>query len=168
MKITMSDLARKVFEQTDLEINYNNAWWVEQKLQFMRINGLVKMINTSKKLELSYIDGYLPKYKWSFRKSVLDISSSEWVYGMIQGADDFNWGYWSNLVLVEYYHILAEAIGIAKAVGIFNIPYIFAIYNDKLRDLLVRKEFFTMDLVNEVKNMSDITIEEWEQIKDNL
>jgi len=133
--VVMSTLARKVFDQTSIPQDIIWAWWVEQRLQKMAINGLVKMIQSSKKLEINYIDGYLLKYKWSYRDTNLVISGHGWAFSVIQEiGEDFDWGLWSKIVQLkaEYFEIFSEAIGTALARGISNLSYAMAIYESEV------------------------------------
>lgn len=127
----MSTLCRKVFQQVSLDENLMNAFWVERRLQVMQINGLVKMIQQSPKNEIEYIDGYLPRYKWAFRPSVLDISKTFDIYCLIQQFDtDFPWGAWEDLSKVTDIITFKECILYASQ-NFKPLSYAFAMYQSK-------------------------------------
>lgn len=136
----ISTLARKVFDQTDIPQDLTWAWWVELKLQLMRINGLVKMINASKKIEKGYIDGYLPRYKWSFRpeNERLKIGGFAWFYSLIQNlSEDFNWGDWSTIITIseDDVELISECIGASIAYSKPYMAYMLAIYKSQLQEI---------------------------------
>jgi len=168
----MSNLARKVFDQTDIPYEIPWAWWVEKKLQHMRINGLVQMIQKSKELDRTYIDGYLPMYKWSFRKDGIDISKFAWLYSIIQIiGEDFNWGLWEQLVKIrpDHIEILMDAIHKSMARGISNLAYILKVYEgvlDELKSLDIMPSQVCIKMKD--KNLSATVKKEWSELKDLL
>lgn len=91
-----SENARLVLRQTELEeSDFENLWFVERMLQIMKMNALVKMINQSKDLSPSYIEGYLPRFSWGKRKKEeqVDISKYKLEYLKLSTTSpkDFSW-----------------------------------------------------------------------------
>lgn len=171
--VVMSKLARKVFDQTKIPKDLLWAWWVEIKLQKMSIGGLVKMINQSKRIDMKYIDGYMPKYKWSYREDQIDISKFAWLYTMIQSlGNDFNWGLWSELVLIkpEYCEIFYDAIEETVARNIDNLSYVLEIYKgqiNKVVDQIINTITFD-DIDVGQKTISSLSKEKWSNVKELL
>jgi len=91
-----SENARLVLNQTELEeSDFENVWFVERMLQIMKAGALVKMINQSKDLKPSYIEGYLPRFSWGKRKreEQVDISKYKLEYLKLSTTSnsDFDW-----------------------------------------------------------------------------
>ena len=134
--IATSTLTGSVFNQTGLPFTFENAWWVERRLQFMRINGLVKMIENSKVKSPLYIDGYLPKYKWSYRPESerLNIDECLWIYDLLQVTQkSFGWDCWSDLVQIKDFMLFKEAILTAIKFGA-GTSYAIQVYKSKMQD----------------------------------
>lgn len=153
--MVVSTLCRKVFDQVGLEENLLNAFWVEGRLQLMQINGLVKMIQGSKKLDIQYIDGYLARYKWAFRPVVLDIAGCFDIYCLLQQFDqDFPWGQWSELAAIKNIEIFKECILFASQ-NFKPLVYALAMYRGKVEELKNMS-----DIVNKaISNQSQIVVE---------
>jgi hypothetical protein len=148
--LVMSQLARKVYEQTLIPNDLSWAWWVELRLQEVKINGLVKMINGSKKNDQKYIDGYINKYKWAFRENILNISDKAWFFSAVQFLEqDFSWNLWSKIVQIpiEHIDIIMESINIGISYNKPFLPYILAIYESKIHEqnLLVETQKEAID-----------------------
>lgn len=91
-----SENARLVLNQTELEeSDFENVWFVERMLQIMKAGALVKMINQSKDLKPSYIEGCLPRFSWGKRKreEQVDISKYKLEYLKLSTTSnsDFDW-----------------------------------------------------------------------------
>lgn len=173
----MSNLAKSVFDQTPCPFNVDWAWWVEQRLQKMKINGLVKMINQSKKIDQNYIDGYMPKFKWAYRENPIDISGCDWFFGIIQNlkGGEFNWFLWEKIVKIPESDIDLVHQAMLKSVNRFNtnLSYILAIYEYDREDLEQRvKEsmpnYSHIDIDNAQYTVSDNIKKNWDYIKGKL
>jgi hypothetical protein len=148
----MSTLARKVFDQVEMEENLINSFWVEQRLQKMQINGLVKMIQGSPKKDLKYIDGYLPRYKWAFRPIELDISGCFDIYCLLQQFDqDFPWGKWEELSQIRDLITFSECISYSSK-NIKPLVYAFAMYRGKIEQDQYNQEAVKKALIQEIKS----------------
>jgi len=174
-KIVVSSLTRKVFDQISCPQNVDWAWWIEQKLQKMQINGLVKMIQQSKKMDMKYIEGYLPKFKWAFRKNSINISHCDWLFCFIQSLDvDFNWNIWEQLVQIKTddMKIFQESMNIAFSRNNSNLNYILAIFFDKRYEFYQKIEELRNNITSfeeeEKKEITDKSIQKWNNLKDLL
>lgn len=154
-----SDLAISVFDQTNLLRDTYHAWWVELALQSMKINGLVKMINGSRSLDIEYIEGYIPKYKWALRKDVLPIHNHGWFFEYIQGINIpcFSWGAWSKIVSLDISDIeyVEKGIYAANAQGVTDLNYILKVAMGIKQQQLQNHEIQQAKL-----NQSKITVEQ--------
>ncbi len=176
----MSSLARKVFDQTDLFVRIDNAWWVERRLQQMQINGLVKMINQSKKKEVDYIDGYAPKFGWASRTGGgLNIADYIWLYELVQCLDvDYPWGMWGDLLSINLGDINAfkEASHLAKQYGKNNLPYVLTIVIQRKQEA-VTIAVHTAKMVEKTSSylgdnmhnkISKESVDKWQKLKDMI
>ena len=169
----LSTLGRKVFDQVNLDQTINNAWWVECRLQKMQINGLVKMIQSSRKKTIDYIDGYISKFKWSFRKDSIDILDCEELFYILQNLnEDFPWGMWSDLILIDDIFLLMECINIAKTRNKNNLSYIMAIYRGKKQEINNHTELINNAYIKSAQKIdmsdnttSDSVIQTWNNLK---
>ncbi len=181
----LSTLGRKVVDETDIMfiggINYIDwAWWIECRLQIYRINGLVKMINNSAKMELDYIDGYHNKYKWALRPTTesIDISDFKWLFYFLQNlSQDFPWGMWKELIKISHHSVkyFEDALHIANRCNKANLNYVLAIYQSDIKADIKKNE----ELQKAIKNSSVVLPvtnkevgnnkrEEWNKIKDKI
>lgn len=173
MKVSMSTLARSVFDQTCIDCTLVNAWWVECMLQTLKINGLVKMINGSKCNDVSYIEGYLPKYKWALRPQKLDIDKCAILFEIIQITEqDFSWGCWSELVTVSDIVLFKECILTAVRFGA-GLSYALTIYKNKemqskqkMND--IQKCMVGSDLPVYERNVSNLSINQWNKLREMI
>lgn len=178
MHVVMSTLARKVFDQTELDITVVNAWWVEKKLQAMQINGLVKMIRESRKADPSYIDGYVLKYKWAKRINPINIDECMWIFEVIQNFNvDFPWGMWQELKTVDVKHVdlFVDAVKYTANSGVNSLPYAMAIYNSNLLKIVTTCNMISNQisesqkiLSSEQKNITNKSKLEWNKIQDYI
>jgi hypothetical protein len=173
----MSVLARKVFQQTNLPLCIQNVWWVEQRLQKYQINGLVAMINKSKKMELDYIDGYDKHgmYCWAHRGDQISIDKFDWLFQILQGLScDFSWSAWRDLVIVDPLHmdLFIESVHAARINNTENIQYIMAIYHGMVNRVSVKNKGIEEQRIKiieeEVKNISPELKNEWERLRDRV
>lgn len=172
----VSTLGRKVFDQVKLQETIINAWWIEKKLQLMQINGLVKMINNSKKDDLDYIDGYLPNFKWSFRKKPINIDNYEELFYLMQLLDeDFPWGHWSEIIEIDDFKLFHECLSIASMNRKGNLPYSLAIYKSKKREIINSNQYLNNSYINSAEkvktpdNSLDNSIKlKWDEIKNRI
>ena len=171
--IVTSTLTGSVFNQTDLPLTFENAWWVERRLQFMRINGLVKMIESSKVKSPLYIDGYLPKYKWSYRPESerLNIDECLWIYDLLQVTQkSFGWDCWSELIGITDFMAFKEAILVAVKFGA-GASYAIQVYKSKLQDVELRMQEVQKHLIQPehyvplTREISSSSRETWESIR---
>ena len=175
--MVMSSLCRKVFQQVELEENLINAFWVEKRLQTMQINGLVKMIQQSRKFDIEYIDGYLPRFKWAFRPIPLDISGCFDIYCLLQQfSSDFPWGTWVEIVDIKDINLFSECI--TFSVNNYKpLAYTIAMYQGKnsqqlqyhqqvVNSLAIRnlQNFITIPNIAETQIEATIK-DEWEKLK---
>jgi hypothetical protein len=177
--MVMSSLARKVYGEVKLLETIKNIEWVETRLQTMKINGLVMMINKSKKQDdIKYIDGYLPKYKWASRPDGVDISGHLWAVDFMQSLTvDFPWGYWSNIITIaaNEVQLFYESIKTAVTAGPGNLPYAWAVFVGKKQALLHTKQLVS-EAVNKAKSVPVRQVEElpmavrfeWADIRDRI
>ena len=178
----LSTLGRKVLNETNIpEDDIEWYWWIERRLQDARINGLVKMINGSSKMERNHIDGYWNKYRyWAARPQFekIIISNHRWLFDLLQMLDfDFPWGLWSDLINIP----VSESEDFAKALykshcaGRGNLSYAMAIYRGererkcKLQaeiDEQMQQNWELLDIKS--NDFDDSKRDEWENIKNNI
>ena len=169
----MSSLARKVFDQVELEDNFLNAWWVERRLQYMKIIGLVKWIQSSKKKEIEFMDPMAARYSWATRDEEMIIGDHFWVYELVQGLqEDFPWNYWERVVALSVtdLKLLDSAIYIANSVFKGNLPYALAIFDRNKMELISRVEYTKQKVCDNFipNNGKSVTVNaqnNWEQLK---
>jgi hypothetical protein len=165
-----SDLAKSVFDQTKLEYIPTTMWWVESMLQKLKIIGLVKMINSSKKIDLQYISGYLPRYKWANRSDGLDISSSydTWYILCTEYFDDyFPWIAWQDMVLMNNQSLLLSSIKKSLKSNVRHMSYLSKIYVNCDIDVV---SSVTIPNVLQLKSdtISEIKAGDWFEIRKHI
>lgn len=169
----MSDLARSVFNQTQLPIDLNNQWWVECRLQEMKINGLVKMINGSRQQDLSYIDGYFFQYKWAHRPESINIESCKQLYfGVLQlFSMDFNWGLWSEIKGITDETLFVNSVLVALKYGA-QVSYAISVYKSEIDQVKQKLEIIQQHKFVEkekaIRNISSETKSQWSKIAEVL
>mgnify|MGYP006908311327 CR=1 FL=1 len=167
--ITMSTLCRSVFDQTNVEETIQNAWWVERRLQFMKINGLVKLIQSRYRGgDVSELDVFLKMYSWAVRPSELAIKDHVWFYDLIQGMDDFTWGMWEKIVDLKFESMtfLKEARDICKSRNMGSISYMMAIFRDeytKTKNSLAQIDRY--EIKQKTKSPTQKSIDKWDSLK---
>jgi len=167
-----SDLANSVFQQTDLEPSVEYAYWVEQMLLRMQINGLVKMICETKIKSVSSMMKLFPKYKWSHRLDPLILNNLRLFETLqISEGGNFNWGLWPQLLLVTDTEDFKECIIIANKYHA-GLPYALKIHEGR-QSLIVatvekhRSLYYQLTEMNE-RSISKDTIKHWHSIKEFL
>lgn len=154
-----SSLTRKVFEQTSLNQTIDTAWWVEQKLQLMKINGLVKMVQGSPNLGTRYIDGYLPKFKWALRPihDMVSIEDHRWLFDILQNlVVDFPWNLWRELSLIPETdaEMLMDSVYKARDYST-SLNYVLSIYRADKTEIVSRifeREQMIQETIDDLQN----------------
>lgn len=172
----LSSLAKSVFDQTPCPFTVDWAWWIEQRLQIMKINGLVKMINQSAKIDQDYIDGYMPKYRWAFREYVVDISKCDWWFGIIQVLQGtFAWSMWNEIVKIPMNDIDMVHSAILKSINCSNyhVAYAMSIYWSERTAIEAKvaeaqPTITNSDIQTEIYQVSETTKSKWSEIRNKL
>jgi hypothetical protein len=159
-----------VFDQTQLPRDTDTSWWVEVMLQRMKINGLVKMINSSKKLDTKYIEGYASRYKWAYRQDGFDISSSYEAWLLLCGdyfIDPFPWVSWYDIVLMSNIPLLKESISRSIKSGVRHSSYLAKIYANIDFDMF--KPIVPVDVIQfKSDTISNIKSGDWFEIRKHI
>jgi len=170
-----STLGRKVFDQVELRPTIENAWWVERRLQKMQINGLVKMIRSSKELRTDYIDGYISQYKWSFRNDSINIDNCEELFYILQLLSvDFSWGMWKDILMIDDVGLLHQCIQTAVMNNKGNLSYSLAIYRSRKQELqnkmdeISRYQIPSTQIIGTIHNVSIDLKDKWKEIKTKI
>jgi len=127
-----SDHARNCLDQIPTldQSNPEHVFFIERMLQVMKINGLIKMVNQSKKHDdMEYIAGYVNKFAWAKRLKAQqrDIRGYKelWFHFQNKLNSDFIWFEWdklieffdkSNVIITSYSHELPAEFGTLQEV----------------------------------------------------
>lgn len=125
-----SDHARNCLDQCPTldQLNPEHVFFVERMLQVMKINGLVKMINQSKKHDdMNYIAGYVNKFAWAKRLKTqqreINPYLTVWLQFQNKLNSDFVWFEWDRLIeFFDKSHIIITSYSqeIPSNFGTFN------------------------------------------------
>ena len=171
--MVLSKLGRKILNQTKLpQDNLELMWWIEKRLQSIKINGLVKMINEAKTDDYNKIDKLAFKYGWSARDDIeiINISRHKWFFvDFIQRFDeDFSWDLWNKIVKISHKDklhmiIIREAMHIAIQKGV-NLAYVIAVFESKLKEIMSLHTKTMQAIVMSDNDMADRKKEEQKEI----
>lgn len=174
----LSSLGRKVLDQTNIpEENFDWYWWIERRLQTLRINALVQMINNSKKIDMDYIDGYVNKYKWGIRpaEEQLYIADHVWLFDMIQYTGvDFPWNVWAEFIKISpnHYDIVDKSIRAMFATPVRGHQYWLAIYKTEITNMYNTNMEISQALDkskmserNDKREITNHTYDKWKELK---
>lgn len=173
MNIVMSNLAFSVFEEVDLPMTLEVVWWIEQRLQHMRINGLIKMINSSKSKDIKYIDGYLPKYKWATRPEKQDITGHLWIFELLQiTQQNFAWNLWTEFIKINDILLFRESVLTAIKFGA-GAAYALSIYKNKTLQVqanidTMRQQLIVEPLPSFNREISVKTSQQWANLREMI
>lgn len=174
----MSDLARSVFVQTNLDFDLKMAFWVEQKLQQMKVNAVVKLINGENLKDINSFEQKVKNFSYAFRSVPLSIKNSLWFYEYFQCLNNtFRWSLWEDIIKfdVKDFSFLEESLLIAFNRNIFSLDYILKIAKEKREENEKKDEMrknlieTSLEFLKKKKNVRDIeslTIKEWNEVRE--